>query len=63
MKTTRQLASTRPSKRILTTLGDVIAAAYAACEGSGRVRRERAAVLLTASPLSRRLDRRVLVTR
>ena len=57
MKISRRASSTRLSNRIVTTLGDLIAAAYEVSEGVGRQRAMRAAVLLTGSPLARRYSR------
>ncbi len=57
MKTSRRNAVARLPKRIVTTLGDLISAAYDAAGGFGRQRVERAAVILTAPPLARRMSR------
>jgi hypothetical protein len=59
MKTRRRTAVAKLPKKILTTLGDLIAAAYEAAGGLGPQREERAAVLLTRSPLARRLNRQL----
>jgi hypothetical protein len=59
MKTTRNAAPGRRSRKIATTLGDLIAAAYGAAGGMGPERQERAVALLTESPLARRFDRRL----
>lgn len=62
MTTRRQ--SNRPRRETTTTtVGDLIAAAYDVSEGTGRQRAERAAQLLTDSPLARRCSRRVLFVR
>ncbi len=45
-------------KRIVTTLGELISAAYEAADGPGRKQRiERAAGILTAPDLARRMSR------
>ena len=47
----------RPSpRRLVTTLGDLIAAAYEAAPGIGTQRIERALTLLTRSPLARHIS-------
>ena len=61
MKTRRPLA--RMPKRVVTTLGDLIAAAYEAADGLGLQKIERAAEILTASPLARRMSRHVQFVR
>ena len=53
----------RLPKRVVTTLGDLISAAYDASEGFGVQRLERAADLLTRSPLSRRMSRQLQFVR
>jgi hypothetical protein len=58
-----RLGDGRGSKRILTTLGDLISAAYDASEGFGSQRLERAADLLTRSPLARRMSRQLYFVR
>ena len=64
MKTPRHgRPTTRRSKKIVTTLGELIAAAYGAADGDRRQRWERAAMLLTESPLARRFSRRLLFVR
>lgn len=63
MKTRRHAAPTPSPKTTVTTLGDLIAAAYDASEGSGRERAERAARLLTASQLAGRCSRRIRFVR
>lgn len=57
MKTRRHTDPTPTSKTTVTTLGDLIAAAYDVSEGAGLERAERAARLLTALPLARRSRR------
>jgi hypothetical protein len=56
-------AASRLPKRIVTTLGDLISAAYDASEGFGMQRLERAADLLTRSPLARRMSRQLQFVR
>jgi hypothetical protein len=53
----------RLPKKVVTTLGDLIAAAYEAADGFGSQRLERAAVLLSASPLARRMNRQLRFVR
>ncbi len=60
MKTRRPI---RMPKRIVTTLGDLISAAYEAADGFGREKVERAAEILTAAPVSRRLSRQLQFVR
>jgi hypothetical protein len=59
----RPHAVIRLPKKIVTTLGDLISAAYEATDGFGYQREERAAVLLTSSPLARRLSRHLQFVR
>jgi hypothetical protein len=59
----RRNAMAKLPRKIVTTLGDLIAAAYDAAGGFGPQREERAAVLLTASPLARRLNKQLQFTR
>jgi hypothetical protein len=59
----KRMAVVRLPKRIVTTLGDLISAAYEAAEGFGPQREERAAVLLSQSPLARRLNRQLRFVR
>lgn len=47
--------ATRVRRRYVTTLGDVISAAYEAVPGLGAKKLERALTLLTRSPLARRM--------
>jgi hypothetical protein len=52
----RRRSMKKASKRIVTTLGDLISAAYEAVPGMGDKKIERALTLLTRSPLARHLD-------
>jgi hypothetical protein len=63
MKKSRTNAVAKLPKKIVTTLGDLISAAYEAAEGFGPQREERAAVLLSASPLARRMSRQLRFVR
>ncbi len=54
---------TRLPRRIVTTLGDLVVAAYDAADGFGAQRLERAAEILTDSPLARRLSRQLQFVR
>ncbi len=56
MKKSRSNAVARLPKRVVTTLGDLISAAYDAADGFGIQRLERAAVILSSLPLARRLS-------
>jgi hypothetical protein len=56
-------APARSTKTATTTLGDLIAAAYDASEGSGRERAERAAQLLTHASRRRCWSRRLQFVR
>ncbi len=60
-KTPRTHAS--KSSRIVTTLGELITAAYEATDGLGTQRLERAAALLSESPLARRMSRQLQFVR
>lgn len=60
MKTRRSI---RMPKRIVITLGDLISAAYDAADGFGKHKMERAAEILTATPLARRLSRQLQFVR
>jgi hypothetical protein len=53
----------RSTKTTTTTLGELIAAAYAVSEGRGRERAERAAQLLTHSSRKRSWSRRLRFVR
>ncbi len=55
----RRQAVTRLPKRVVTTLGELIAAAYEAAPGFGLRRMEQAAVILANPRLARSLSRRV----
>lgn len=57
MKTRRRHAMAKLPTRIVTTIGDLVSAAYDAADGFGADRLDRAARILTASPLARRLSR------
>jgi hypothetical protein len=63
MKSRRQNAVAKLPKRIVTTLGDLIAAAYDAAGGFGPQAEERALVLLSAAPLARRMNRQIRFVR
>jgi hypothetical protein len=65
MKTTnRSPSKTRSAPRALvTTLGDLISAAYDAVPGAGAQRLQLAMALLTRSPLARQLHPHVIFTR
>ena len=63
MKTPRLSAQTRLSKKIATTLGDLIAAAFDASEGFGSQRTERAAILLAQASRARRCSRQLQFVR
>lgn len=58
MKSKRHGKSTKRSapRRLVTTLGDLITAAYDAAPGMGAQRIERALTLLTRSPLARHIS-------
>ena len=58
MKSIRRRSSrkTNASRRLVTTLGELISAAYEAVPGFGDQRRERALTLLTRSPLARHIS-------
>lgn len=62
MKTTRKSTKRNP-RRLVTTLGDLISAAYDAAPGMGSQRLERALRLLTRSPLARHISPHVEFTR
>ena len=63
MKHSRRKKISQLPRRIVTTVGDLVAAAYESAQGSGSRRLEQAAQLLTESPLARSLSRPVVVTR
>ncbi len=52
----RRNTSKRSNRRLVTTLGDLISAAYEAVPGMGAQRLERALTLLTRSPLARHIS-------
>lgn len=60
MKTTNR---SRHSSRTVTTIGDLISAAYDAVPGAGAKKVERALRLLTRSPLTRQLHPHVVFVR
>ena len=55
-KTVRNATRRSSPRRLVTTLGDLIAAAYEAAPGIGAQRLERALTLLTRSPLARHIS-------
>jgi hypothetical protein len=63
MKKSRRKTVADLPRHVVTTLGDLISAAYEAADGFGKQRLERAAVLLTCSPLARRMSRHVQFVR
>ncbi len=64
MKTTKAPSKKRSAPRALvTTLGDLISAAYDAAPGVGSQRLRLAMALLTRSPLARQLHPHVVFTR
>lgn len=63
MKKSRRSAVAKLPKHIVTTLGDLISAAYEAADGFGTKRLEQAAVILTRSPLARRMNRQLRFVR
>jgi len=66
MKNTRKATNgSRRSvpRRLVTTLGELISAAYDAVPGFGTQREERALVLLTRSPLARHMSPHVVFVR
>jgi hypothetical protein len=56
MKRTRRTTKRSAPRRLVTTLGDLITAAYDAAPGMGSQRIERALTLLTRSPLARHIS-------
>ena len=52
----RSRSKTAAPRRLVTTLGDLISAAYEAVPGMGTQRLERALTLLTRSPLARHMN-------
>jgi hypothetical protein len=63
MKTSHRKMVAGLPKQVVTTLGDLISAAYEAADGFGNQRLERAAVLLSCSPLARRMSRHLQFVR
>ena len=63
MKARRRMAVAKLPKRIVTTIGDLVSAAYDAADGFGNERLDRAAEILTESPLARRLSRQLQFVR
>jgi hypothetical protein len=63
MKKSRRNTVAGLPKHIATTLGDLISAAYEAADGFGSQRLERAAKILTVSPLARRMSRQLQFVR
>ena len=63
MKHARRKKLSQLPRHVVTTVGDLVAAAYECAHGSGRRRLEEAAQLLTAPPLAHSLSRRVVVVR
>ena len=53
----------RHSRQLVTTIGDLVSAAYDVAGGGGAERAERAAALLSSSSLARRLSRQLRVVR
>jgi hypothetical protein len=53
----------RTRKSVTTTIGDLLAAAWEAVPGIGAARAQRVAVLLAATPLSHRANRRIQFSR
>ncbi len=56
MKNRHTSKAAKHTKRLVTTLGDVISAAYEAVPGIGDKKLERALTLLTRSPLARQMS-------
>lgn len=52
----RRVTSPTTSRKLVTTLGDLISAAFDVVPGPGRVKVERARDLLTRSPLARQMS-------
>lgn len=63
MKKSRRTAVAKLPKRIATTLGDLISAAYDVADGYGNQRLERAADILSRSPLARCMSRQLRFVR
>ncbi len=58
-KTRRRNSVTKIPARVATTLGELISAAYEAADGFGNEKLQRAADILSATPLAQRLSRQV----
>ncbi len=63
MPKSRRHAVAKLPKKIVTTLGDLITAAYDAADGFGRQKIEQAANILQAPPLARRMNRQLRFVR
>jgi hypothetical protein len=63
MKTGRNTSRRGAPRRLVTTLGELVAAAYEAAPGMGAQRIEWALTLLTRSPLARHISPRVQFVR
>jgi hypothetical protein len=63
MKKNHRRTVARLPGRVVTTLGDLISAAYEATDGFGSQRLDRAVELLSESPLARRLSRQLYFVR
>jgi hypothetical protein len=59
MRRSPRSAVAKLPKQIVTTLGDLVSAAYEAADGFGRQRIERAASILSAPQLTRRMSRQL----
>ncbi len=59
MQKSRRSAVAKLPKKIVTTLGDLVSAAYEAADGLGERRLERAASILSAPQLARRMSRQL----
>lgn len=55
--------SAKSSKRIATTVGELLSAVWEAAPGIGLARAQRAAVLIAVSPLARRASRTIQFVR
>jgi class 3 adenylate cyclase len=63
MRKSRHKNLSRHPRTVITTIGDLVTAAFDAAGGDGPERNERAAALLCSSPLARRLSRQLRFTR
>jgi hypothetical protein len=63
MKTRRHATPNAATKTTLTTVGELVAAAYELSSGTGRARAERAARLVADAALSRRCSRQLRFVR